>query len=169
MFMKKILSLIIALCFLCSCNEEVPVVKRPSYNLLTPLVECAPTLESLAVMALAVEGRVTSAAATCYKNELPDDFIAARDSFYVAVEQRIACFREGHFVELRTALYEKAAQVNVDAVNADGTKAMKQLLKRCSAALYIDGQRACDPPASVRERYEQAKRKALEKLKAASE
>ena len=110
-------------------------------------------------MALAVEGRVTSAAATCYKNELPDDFIAARDSFYVAVEQRIACFREGHFVELRTALYEKAAQVNVDAVNADGTKAMKQLLKRCSAALYIDGQRACDPPASVRERYEQAKRK----------
>ena len=167
--MKKILSLIIALCFLCSCNEDVPVESRPSYNLLTPLVECAPSLESLAVMALAVEGRVASAAATCYQNELPDDFIAARDSFYVAVEQRIACFREGHFVELRAALYEKAAQVNVDAVNADGTKAMMQLLKRCSAALYIDGQRACDPPADVRERYEQAKRKALEKLKAASE
>ena len=167
--MKKTFTYIIALGFLCSCSDEPLVVQRPSYNLLTPLVECAPTLESLAVMALAVEGRVTSAAATCYNNELPDDFIAARDSFYVAVEQRIACFREGHFVELRAALYEKAAQVNVDAVNADGTKAMMQLLKRCSAALYIDGQRACDPPASVRKRYEQAKRKALEKLKAASE
>ena len=166
--MKKILSLIIALCFLCSCNEEVPVVKRPSYNLLTPLVECAPSLESLAVMALAVEGRVASAAATFYNNELPDDYIASHDRFYAAVEQRMAGFREGHFVELRTALYEKAAQVSAAAVNDEGAKGMKQLLKRCSAALYIDGQRACDPPAAVRERYAQAKEEALKKLKGES-
>ena len=166
--MKKILSLIIALCFLCSCNEDVPVESRPSYNLLTPLVECAPSLESLAVMALAVEGRVASAAATFYNNELPDDYIASRDRFYAAVEQRMAGFREGHFVELRTVLYEKAAQVSAAAENADGAKAMKQLLKRCSAALYIDGQRACDPPAAVRERYAQAKEKALNELKGES-
>ena len=157
--MKKIFSCIIALCMLSSCSKEATVAPRPSYNLLIPVVEHAPSLESLATMALSVEGRVASAAATYYAEGLPDDYMASRDSFYVAVEKKMATFRKGHFVELRTVLYEKAAEVLATIDNPDGVAAMKHLLKRCSAVLYIDGQRACDPPKSVRERYEQAKRK----------
>ena len=157
--MKKFLLCIIALCILASCSEEEPVVHRPSYNLVMPFVEAATSLESLAVMALSVEGSVAGAAATCYGDELPDDFIASRDSFYVVVERKFATFRKGHFVELRTALYERAATVNAAMDDAVSAAAVKRLLKRCSAALYIDGQRACDPPAAVRKKYEEAKRK----------
>ncbi len=157
--MKKIVLLIIALGVMCSCGSDEQPVHRPSYNLVMPLVEAAPTLESLAAMALSVEGSVAAAAATCYGDGLPDDFIASRDSFYVVVERKMTGFRKGHFVELRTALYERAAVVCEVAENKEAADAIRALLKRCSAALYIDGQRACDPPKSVRERYEQAKRK----------
>jgi len=157
--MKKFLLCIIALCILASCSEEEPVVHRPSYNLVLPFVEAATSLESLAVMALSIEGSVAAAAATCYGDELPDDFIASRDSFYVVVDRKFAGFRKGHFVELRTALYERAAAVCEVAENKEAADAIRALSKRCSAALYIDGQRACDPPKSVRERYEEAKRK----------
>ena len=158
--MKKLFLPIITLALLCSCgSDEQPVVHRPSYNLLLPFVEAAPSLESLAVAALSIEGSVAGSAAACYGDELPDDFIASRDSFYVVVDRKFAGFRKGHFVELRTALYERAAAVCEAAESKEGAVAMRDLLKRCSAALYIDGQRACDPPKSVRERYEQAKRK----------
>ena len=160
--MKKLFLPIIALAFLCSCgSDEQPVVHRPSYNLLLPFVEAAPTLESLTVMALSIEGSVAAAAATCYGDELPDDFIASRDSFYVVVDRKFAGFRKGHFVELRTVLYERAAAVCGAAESKVAVDAIRALSKRCSAALYIDGQRACDPPKKVRERYEEAKETAL--------
>ena len=157
--MKKLFLPIITLALLCSCGSDEQPVHRPSYNLLLPFVEAAPTLESLTVMALSIEGSVAGSAAACYGDELPDDFIASRDSFYVVVDRKFAGFRKGHFVELRTALYERAAAVCGAAESKVAADAIRALSKRCSAALYIDGQRACDPPKSVRERYEQAKRK----------
>ena len=110
-------------------------------------------------MALAVEGNVASSAADFYGEELPDSFVASRDRFHTTVENEILKFKKGHFVELRTVVYESAADVAGTAWNEAGKNAMHGLLKQCSAALYIDGQRACDPPYSVRKRYEQAKEK----------
>ena len=157
--MKKLLPYIVALCLLCSCGEEEPVVKRPSYDPLLPLVEAATSLESLAVIALCIEGSAADAAAVAYEGELPREFVDSRERFYFAVEKKLASFRHGHFVELRTVLYECAAIVCKEAASEAELDAVKSLATRCSAALYIDGQRACDPPKSVREKYEQARGK----------
>ena len=156
--MKKIFLYAIALVFMCSCGDE-PKPVPPSYDRLLTFVECAPSLESLAKMALAVEGHVASSAADFYGEELPDSFVASRDRFHATVENEILKFKKGHFVELRTVVYGSAADVAGTAWNEAGKNAMHGLLKQCSAALYIDGQRACDPPYSVRKRYEQAKEK----------
>lgn len=156
--MKKIFFYAIALVLMCSCGDE-PKPVPPSYDRLLTFVECAPSLESLANLALAVEGHVASSAADFYGEELPDSFVASRKRFYATVENEILKFRNGHFVELRTVVYECAARVKGTAWNEAGKDAMRSLLKQCSAALYIDGQRACDPPYSVRKRYEQAKEK----------
>lgn len=155
--MKKFLLPIISLGFLCSCGDGEAVVHRPSYNLVMPIVERAPSLESLAVIALGVEGGVSGAVAACYGDTLPGDFIASRERFYDVVNKRLAGFRRGHFVELRTVLYETAAGVYATAGNVEAANGVRALLKRLSATLYIDGQRACDPPLKVRKRYEAAK------------
>ena len=70
---------------------------------------------------------------------------------------RASCEQQGHFVELRTTLYESAATVCRQARNEVELNAVKKLARRCSAALYIDGQRACDPPKKVRDKYETAR------------
>ena len=155
--MKRLFPSIIALLFLSSCGGDEPVLHRPAYNLVLPVVEAAPSLESLAVVALAAEGSVAGVAAECYGEELPEDFIASRERFYAVVNRKFAEHKKGHFVEQRTLLYETAAQLFSSAGNVEGTEAMQALLKRCSAALYIDGQRACDPPAVVRKKYAKAK------------
>ena len=160
--MKRLFYSIIALLFLTACGEPEAVVHRPAYNLVLPFVEAAPSLESLATVALVAEGSVSVAEAVCYEGELPDDFVASRERFYAAVDRKFAEHRVGHFVEQRTLLYKKAAQLYGTAENVDGLNAMKELLKRCSAALYIDGQRACDPPAAVRREYAKAKDAAQE-------
>ena len=152
--MKKTFLLIAFCCVLCICCSE-----RPSYDDAIEEYEDIESYEVFARFIFETEGRVAGAAARCYGEELPADFIASRDSFYSIVDKRIVGYRKGHFVEQRTVLYEQAAAVIAAAENAEGVAAIKQLLKRCSAALYIDGQRVCDPPKSVRERYEQAKRK----------
>lgn len=162
--MKNFFLLTVALSLLCACGGEEPVVKRPSYDPLMPLVETATSLESLAVIALCIEGSAADAAAIAYDGELPQEFVDSRRRFYAAVDERLACFKHGHFVELRTALYECAAMVCGEAASEADLAAVKSMATRCSAALYIDGQRACDPPRKVRERYEEAR----EKLKTVS-
>ena len=157
--MKKVLSSVLALCLLCSCGDEEPVVKRPSYDPLLPLVEAATSLESLAVIALCIEGSAADAAAVAYESELPQEFVDSRARFYAAVEEKLAGFKHGHFVELRTALYECAAMVCKETASDAELDAVREMATRCSAALYIDGQRACDPPKKVREKYEQARGK----------
>ena len=145
------------MCLLCSCGEKETVVKRPSYDPLMPLVEAATSLESLAVIALCIEGSAADAAAIAYDGELPQGFVDSRTRFYAAVDERLAGFKQGHFVELRTVLYECAAKVCKEAAGEAELAAVKSMATRCSAALYIDGQRACDPPKKVRERYEEAR------------
>ena len=163
--MKNFFYCIISLLLLTACGGEERVVQRPMYNLLLPYVERTNSLESLAKLALGIEGNVAAKAAECYGDELPQEFIASRERFLAAVDSKLAEFKKGHFVELRTVLYESAAVMSEKAGSAVERNAMRNLLKHCSAELYIDGQRACDPPAAVRERYAQAKEKALEKLK----
>lgn len=156
--MKKLFLSALLLSLLCACGSEEPVVKRPSYDPLLPLVGAASSLESLAVIALCVEGSAADAAAIAYGDELPQEFVESRGRFRAAVDEKLVQFRHGHFVELRTALYECAAAVGKEAVSEAELKGMKEVLGLCSAALYINGQRACDPPASVRKRYEEAKK-----------
>ena len=147
------------MCLLCSCGETETVVKRPSYDPLMPLVEAATSLESLAVIALCIEGSAADAAAVAYESELPQEFVDSRARFYAAVEEKLAGFKQGHFVELRTALYECAAMVCKETASDAELDAVREMATRCSAALYIEGQRACDPPKKVREKYEQARGK----------
>ena len=152
--MKKTFLLIAFCCVLCICCSE-----RPSYDDAIDDIEDIESYEEFARFIFETEGRVAGAATRCYGEELPADFIASRDSFYSIVDKRIVGYRRGHFVEQRTVLYEQAAAVLGTLESARAADAVTALLKRCSAALYIDGQRVCDPPKSVRERYEQAKRK----------
>ena len=152
--MKRNLLLIVLGCVLCICCAE-----RPSYDDAINDIEDLESFEEFARFILETEGQVSGAAARCYGEDLPPEFIASRDSFYSIVDKRIVEYRVGHFVEQRTVLYEQAAAVLGTLDNAQAAEAVSALLKRCSAALYIDGQRVCDPPKSVRERYEQAKRK----------
>ena len=152
--MRNLFLSFVVCCFVClSCGVH------PTYDDAIEAIQDIESYEDFARFVFATEGRVAGAAARCYGEELPAEFITSRDSFYSIVDKRIVGYRVGHFVEQRTVLYEQAAAVIAAAENAEGVAAIKQLLKRCSAALYIDGQRVCDPPKSVRERYEQAKRK----------
>ena len=155
--MKNFFLLTATLFLLCACGGNEPVIKRPSYDPLMPLVEAATSLESLAVVALCIEGSAADAAAIAYDGELPQEFVDSRTRFYAAVDEKLAGFKQGHFVELRTVLYECAAKVSKEAASEADLAAVKSMATRCSAALYIDGQRACDPPKKVRERYEDAR------------
>ena len=157
--MKNFFLLTVAFSLLCACGGEEPVVKRPSYDPLMPLVEAATSLESLAVIALCIEGSAADAAAVAYESELPQEFVDSRARFYAAVDEKFASFKQGHFVELRTALYECAATVCKEAVSDAELDAVRKMATRSSATLYIEGQRACDPPKNVREKYEQARGK----------
>ena len=157
--MKNFFYCIISLFLLTACGKDERVVERPMYNLLLPYIEYTNSLESLTKLALGIEGKVSSMAAECYGQELPQEFIASRERFLAAVDSKLSEFRKGHFVELRTVLYESAAQMYAKADDQAALTAMRDLLKHCSAAVYIDGQRACDPPLAVREKYEEAKGK----------
>ena len=157
--MKNFFLLTVALSLLCACGGEEPEVKRPSYDPLMPLVETATSLESLAVIALCIEGSAADAAAIAYNGELPQEFVDSRTRFNAAVYERLAGFKRGHFVELRTVFYECAAKVCKEAASEAELDAVKSMVQRCSAALYIDGQRACDPPKNVCDRYEEARGK----------
>lgn len=158
--MRKIFPIVVASLLLTACGRDERVVQRPMYNLLLPYVEYTGSLESLARLALGIEGRVAAMAAECYGDELPQEFIASRERFVAAVDSKLTEFKKGHFVELRTVLYESAARMYARADSTSQLAAMHDLLKHCSATMYIDGQRACDPPLAVRKRYEQAKQNA---------
>ena len=157
--MKNFFLLTVAFSLLCACGGEEPVIKRPSYDPLVSLVESATSLESLAVVALCIEGSAADAAAIAYDGELPQGFVDSRTRFYDVVDKKLEGFKRGHFVELRTVLYECAAKVCKETASDAELDAVRKMATRCSAALYIDGQRACDPPKKVRERYEQARGK----------
>ena len=160
--MKKIFLSIALCCSLCICCGE-----RPTYDDAIEGMQEIESFEAFARFIFETEGCVAGAASVCYGNELPQEYVLSRDSFYVLVDKRLAEYRKGHFVELRTVLYESAAAACGVVKNAEGANAVKALLKHCSAAVYIDGQRVCDPPLAVRSRYEEAKEKARKALEQA--
>ncbi len=152
--MRNLFLSFVVCCFVClSCGVH------PTYDDAIEAVQDIESYEDFARFVFETEGRVAGEAAVCYGGKLPPEFIASRDSFYAVVDRRLCEFKKGHFVELRTVLYEQAAAVLGTLENAQAADAVTALLKRCSAALYIDGQRVCDPPLAVRRRYEEAKRK----------
>ena len=109
--MRKIFPIVVASLLLTACGRDERVVQRPMYNLLLPYVEYTGSLESLARLALGIEGRVAAMAAECYGDELPQEFIVSRERFVAAVDSKLTEFKKGHFVELRTLLYERAARM----------------------------------------------------------
>lgn len=152
--MRNLFLSFVVCCFVClSCGVH------PTYDDAIEAMQDIESYEDFARFVFETEGRVAGEAAVCYGGKLPPEFIASRDSFYIVVDNKLAEYKCGHFVELRTVLYESAAAACELAGNVEGVNAIKVLLKHCSAAMYIDGQRVCDPPKMVRERYEQAKRK----------
>ena len=149
--MKKFLFTTIAIFFLCACGGDKQAADRISLMIATYSMEGAASLQEFALQAFDVVRRASD-------DNLSD---VARDGFYAVVDKKLQEFKKGHFVELRTVLYESAAVAYAKAENVRERDAISELLKYCSAAVYIDGQRVCDPPAAVRERYEQAKEKAM--------
>ena len=150
--MKKAFLSILLCSVMCICCGE-----RPSYDDAIEDIEKIESYEEFARFIFETEGSVASAAARCYGEDFPPEFIASRDGFYSIVDERIMEYRRGHFVEQRIVLYEQAVVVCEKLGNIESANAVKALLKHCSAALYIDGQRVCDPPLAVRKRYEEAK------------
>ena len=152
-FMKKILLSVTAVLLLCACNGgSGQSNSRLSFMIDAYAMEQASSFPEFARLAFDAVGSMPvdcSGDSTLY------------NQFYAAVDKKLKQFRNGHFVELRTVLYESAAVAYAKAGNDAELAAMRDLLEYCSAAVYIDGQRACDPPLAVRERYEQAKEKAM--------
>ena len=149
--MKKILLSVTAVLLLCACNGgSRQSNSRLSFMIDAYAMEQASSFPEFARLAFDAVGSMPvdcSGDSTLYNR------------FYAAVDKKLNQFRKGHFVELRTVLYESAAVAYAKAGNDAELAAMRDLLEYCSAAVYIDGQRACDPPLAVRERYEQARGK----------
>lgn len=61
-----------------------------------------------------------------------------------------------HFIEKRTILYNEAVSCYRNVRSVDELHAVKELLSKFSAIAYSKGERACDPPAEVREKYKKS-------------
>ena len=93
---------------------------------------------------------------------LRDSLYAVRADFFRSADDVFGKFT-GHFVEKRIMLYEKAAERYEKVGTREELEAVEAVVKRFSAMAYVDGQRVCDPPASLRKAYTTAKAKAKEK------
>lgn len=62
-----------------------------------------------------------------------------------------------NFVEQRTLIYRTAADWYCKAECMEELEALKSTIKRYSALSFVESQRAFDPPAKIREEYEEAK------------
>ena len=61
-----------------------------------------------------------------------------------------------HFIEKRTILYSEAVNSYSKANSIEELNAVEEIVATLSAMAYVDGERACDPPANVREKYKNA-------------
>ena len=85
-----------------------------------------------------------------------DSVKAARNNYFSRVDE---LFKEYtyNFVELRTILYQMAADRYCKAESLEELNSIKEIIKRYSALAFVDCQRACDPPANIRKAYEETK------------
>lgn len=85
-----------------------------------------------------------------------DSVKAARDNYFSRVDE---LFKEYiyNFIELRTILYQMAADRYCKAESLEELNSIKEIIKRYSALSFVESQRACDPPASIRKAYEETK------------
>ena len=65
-----------------------------------------------------------------------------------------------HFIEKRTMLYNEAVECYGDARSAEELHAIEEFVSSFSAMAYSEGERACDPPAEVREKYKESQENA---------
>ena len=99
--MRNLFLSFVVCCFVClSCGVH------PTYDDAIEAVQDIESYEDFARFVFETEGRVAGEAAVCYGGKLPPEFIASRDSFYIVVDNKLAEYKCGHFVELRTVLYE---------------------------------------------------------------
>ena len=66
-----------------------------------------------------------------------------------------------HFVEKRTVLYGEAASCYKNVESLEELHAVEELVAHYSAVAYVNGERACDPPADVREKYKASQKSAV--------
>lgn len=92
---------------------------------------------------------------------MQDSVYAVRRAYYSVADSMFASFT-GHFVEKRIVLYKKAIQYYNKVKSADELVAADEAVKRFSAMAYVDGQRLCDPPQTIRHEYDSIKAAANE-------
>lgn len=102
-----------------------------------------------------------------YGENIPAELSSLQAQFYNVLNEKLVTFASGHFVELRTVIYNEAADAYSSAQTISQLRALEHLQQHCSSMVYIDGQRACDPPADVRRAYHAAKKLAQGKHDAA--
>ena len=87
---------------------------------------------------------------------MKDSVHAVRVAYYRIADNLFATYT-GHFVEKRILLYGKAADSFDKAKSAEELAAVDEALKRYSTMAYTEGQRVCDPPVAIRNRYDSIK------------
>lgn len=85
------------------------------------------------------------------------DSIETLHSEYFARVDRMFLGYTFNFVERRTLLYRMAADRYCKAERTEELEAVKDIIERYSALSHVAGQRACDPPAKIRDDYEAAR------------
>ena len=97
---------------------------------------------------------------------MQDSIRAVRVGYYSTVDSLFKSYK-GHFVEKRIILYAKAIENYNKVATLDELAAVDEVIKRFSAMSYIEGQRVCDPPLKVRQRYDSLKTAAVNSYEAA--
>ena len=130
-------------------TKELPLVIK---NLLktemsaTRVYASLPELEKREFVALLESDEAVKAAA------MRDSLLRLTENAYLA--------HVLHFVEKRTVLYGEAASCYKNVESLEELHAIEELVAHYSAVAYVDGERACDPPADVREMYKASQKSA---------
>lgn len=78
-----------------------------------------------------------------------------RDSL-IRITEKAFLSDVSHFIEKRTMLYNEAVECYGNAKSIEELHAIEEFVSSFSAMAYSGGERACDPPAEVREKYRQS-------------
>lgn len=174
--MKKRIQFLLPLMALCAGCSNLFEEQLDIYeNAITELNETG-TLESLIDNVFNTETAIAGKLANHSEEEdealqetLGEEYRIMKDSVhavrvvYYRVADSLFGIQSSHFVEKRILLYEKAAGCFDKAKSVEELVAVDEALKRYSAMAYKDGQRVCDPPVTIRSRYDSIKSLARKK------